>query len=123
MPEFTADGQGVYSFPGGNVTYDGVSLGSTAAYRTSVDFLVNGVRILERRCENNVWIPPEVVISVAGECPSIELLTMCMMLNCSSRISGGAQSCEILMFGVMASKHTQNGGEQISLITRNSHTL
>ena len=116
---------GFYSFPSGNVTYNGVSLGSTATYRTSVDFLVNGVRFLERRCENNAWKPPEVVISVAGECPSIELLTMFMMLNCSSRISGGAQSCEILMFGVMmlANKDTLNGGEQISLITRNSHTL
>ena len=86
MPEFTDDGQGFYSFPGGNVTYDGVSLGSNATYRASVDFLVNGVRFLERRCENNAWKPPEVIISDAGECPSIELPD---------------KSCEILMFGAM----------------------
>ncbi|CAI8023822.1 hypothetical protein GBAR_LOCUS13903, partial [Geodia barretti] len=64
MPEFTADGQGVYSFHGGNVTYNGVYVGSTATYRTSKDYLVNGVRILERRCTiNNMWTAPELIIS------------------------------------------------------------
>ena len=68
MPEFTADGMGVYSFPGGNVTYNGVSLGSTATYRTSEGYLVNGVRILERRCTiNNMWTAPELIISNASE--------------------------------------------------------
>ena len=68
MPEFTADGQGVYSFHGGNVTYNGVYVGSTATYRTSKDYLVNGVRILERRCTiNNMWTAPELIISNASE--------------------------------------------------------
>ena len=68
MPEFTADGMGVYSFPGGNVTYSGVSLGSTATYRVSKDYLINGVRILERRCKiNNMWTAPDLIISNASE--------------------------------------------------------
>ena len=35
-------GLGIYSFPGGNVTFDGVSLGSTATYTTNEGYLVNG---------------------------------------------------------------------------------
>ena len=46
------DGEGVYSFQGGNVTYNGVSLGSTATYRASVDYRVNGAQLLEGRCED-----------------------------------------------------------------------
>ena len=61
------NGQGVYSFPGGNVTYNGVSLGSTATYRTSEDYLVNGERILEIRCTNNVWRASVMITSKTGE--------------------------------------------------------
>ena len=68
MPEFTDDGKGVYSFPGGNVTYNGVYVGSTATYRTSKDHLINGVRILERRCKiNTMWTAPDLIISNASE--------------------------------------------------------
>ena len=67
MPEFTADGMGVYSFPGGNVTYSGVSLGSTATYSTSEGYLVNGVRILERRCKDTMWSDLELIISDESE--------------------------------------------------------
>ena len=67
MPEFTADGMGVYSFPGGNVTYDGVSLGSTATYRASGGYLVNGVRILERRCKDTMWTDLELIVSDESE--------------------------------------------------------
>ena len=49
------NGQGVYSFPGGNVTYNGVSLGSTATYRTSEGYLVNGEQILEILCGELMW--------------------------------------------------------------------
>ena len=56
------DGEGVYSFPGGNVTYNGVSLGSTAACRTSVDYRVNGVQLLESRCEDGMWTPEAVIV-------------------------------------------------------------
>ena len=56
------DGEGVYSFAGGNVTYNGVSLGSTATYRTSVDYRVNGVQLLESRCEDGMWTPEAVVV-------------------------------------------------------------
>ena len=70
MPEFTADGQGVYSFPSGNVTYDGVSLGSTATYRASGGYLVNGVRMLERRCKDNIWTALELIISNESELES-----------------------------------------------------
>ena len=55
------DGEGVYSFPGGNVTYNGVSLGSTATYRTSVDYRVNGAQILESTCEDEMWTPEAVM--------------------------------------------------------------
>ena len=60
-------GQGVYLFPGGNVTYNGVSLGSTATYRTSEGYLVNGERILEIRCTHNVWRAPVMISSKTGE--------------------------------------------------------
>ncbi|CAI8010374.1 hypothetical protein GBAR_LOCUS6838 [Geodia barretti] len=67
MPDFTADGMGVYSFPGGNVTYNGVSLGSTATYNISEEYIIDGVRSLERRCENNgSWTHPDLVIMNAS---------------------------------------------------------
>ena len=87
MPEFAADGMGVYSFPGGNVTYNGVVyVGSTATYRTSKDYLINGVRILERRCTiNNMWTAPDLIISDASELNaphlSWEMLRLIVMLN------------------------------------------
>ena len=56
------NGEGVYSFPGGNVTYNGVSLGSTATYRTSVDYRVNGVQLLESTCEDGMWTPEAVIV-------------------------------------------------------------
>ena len=56
------DGEGVYSFPGGNVTYNGVSLGSIATYRTSVDYRVNGVQLLESTCEDGMWTPEAVIV-------------------------------------------------------------
>ena len=37
--------EGVYSFSGGNVTYNGVSLGSTATYRTAVNYRCNGPQV------------------------------------------------------------------------------
>ncbi|CAI8046511.1 hypothetical protein GBAR_LOCUS25736, partial [Geodia barretti] len=64
MPEFTDDVMGVYSFPGGNVTYNGVYVGSTATYGTSEGYLINGVRMLERRCTIiNTWTAPDLIIS------------------------------------------------------------
>ena len=65
MPDIEG-GEGFYSFSGGNVTYNGVSLGSTAAYTTSLDYLVNGQRFHESTCENDMWTP-EAIISDAGE--------------------------------------------------------
>ena len=56
------DGEGVYSFPGGNVTYNGVSLGSTATYRTSVDYRVNGAQLLVSTCEDEMWTPEAVIV-------------------------------------------------------------
>ena len=56
------DGEGVYLFPGGNVTYNGVSLGSTATYRTSVDYRVNGAQLLESTCEDGMWTPEAVIV-------------------------------------------------------------
>ena len=64
------DGEGVYSFPGGNVTYNGVSLGSTATYRTSVDYRVNEVQILESRCEDRMWTPEAVIVPAGTICSS-----------------------------------------------------
>ena len=56
------DGEGVYSFPGGSVTYNGVSLGSTATYRTSVDYRVNGAQLLKSTCEDGMWTPEAVIV-------------------------------------------------------------
>ena len=90
------DGEGVYSFPGGNVTYNEVSLGSTATYRTSVDYCVNGAQLLESRCEDRMWTP-EAVIVPAGIyfCSSIislkeslhGVVTMCVSFLFPSRMS------------------------------------
>ena len=49
------------------MTYNGVSLGSTATHRTSEGYLVNEERILEIRCTNNVWRVPVMITSKAGE--------------------------------------------------------
>ena len=66
------NGEGVYSFSGGNVTYNGVSLGSTATYRTTVDYRCTGSQVhmnvpqvCESRCENGMWTP-QVMIESAG---------------------------------------------------------
>ena len=48
------------------MTYNGVSLGSTATYKTTVDYLVNGNRTLESVCRDGSWFP-EVNITKAGE--------------------------------------------------------
>ena len=61
----TSDGPGFFSFPGGNVTFNGVFQGSTAIYRTSVDYRVNGGLMLERVCLNDTWTP-SVTITPAG---------------------------------------------------------
>ena len=65
----TPDGLGLFSFPRGNVSFNGVSLGSTAIYRTSVDHSVNGGLMLERVCLNNTWTPSATIISVGKEAP------------------------------------------------------
>jgi hypothetical protein len=64
-------GVGVYSFPGGNVTYYGLSQGSTATYRTAGGFLFNGSSSLVSTCGADGW--PEVNIANAT-CPENELL-------------------------------------------------
>ena len=60
------NGQGVYSFSGGNVTYNGVSLGSTATYRTTVDYHINGSCVFESRCEDGIWAPPATIESTSN---------------------------------------------------------
>ena len=59
------NGVGSYSFSGGNVTIDGVSLGSTATYTTNERYLVNGSRTVMSRCGNDSWVLPSQGI-VAG---------------------------------------------------------
>ena len=62
----TTEGLGSFSFDGGSVTYDGVSLGSTATYTTSLDYHVNGSQVFQSSCHNDMWTPP-AVISYEGE--------------------------------------------------------
>ena len=62
------NGEGVYSFSGGNVTYNGVSLGSTATYRTTLDYRINGSCVFESRCEDGVWTPPAMIESASNGC-------------------------------------------------------
>ena len=51
-------GLGIYSFSGGNVTFDEVSLGSTATYTTNERYLVNGRQTFTSRCGNDSWVLP-----------------------------------------------------------------
>ena len=60
-----SNGTGVYSFPGGNLTYYGLSLGSTATYRTAGGFLFNGSSSLVSTCGADGW--PQVNITNASE--------------------------------------------------------
>ena len=62
------NGEGVYSFSGGNVTYNGVSLGSTATYRTTMNYHINGSRVFESRCEDGLWTPTAVIQSAGNGC-------------------------------------------------------
>ena len=63
----TPDGLGVFTFPGGNVTFDGVSLGSTAVYSTNQYHRVNGSQTFESKCGNNNWtVPCEIVPGEEG---------------------------------------------------------
>ncbi|CAI8023808.1 hypothetical protein GBAR_LOCUS13899, partial [Geodia barretti] len=115
IPEFTADGMGVYSFPGGNVTYNGVSLGSTATYRTSEGYLVNGVRILERRCTiNNMWTAPELIISNAKHETGSEIKRKC---SCSSNCWCCVQFCVSNYWSSTVSggtvPHTESEGQDV----------
>ncbi|CAI8017723.1 hypothetical protein GBAR_LOCUS10717 [Geodia barretti] len=67
-------GLGIYSFSGGNVTFDGVSLGSTATYTTNERYLVNGSQTFTSRCGNDNWVLPSQGI-VAGN-------FVCRMIYC-----------------------------------------
>ena len=63
----TTEGLGSFSFDGGSVTYDGVSMGSTATYTTSMDFCLNGSpELFQSFCVNNDWTPLPNITS-AGE--------------------------------------------------------
>ena len=48
-------GQPGCSFNGGNVTYDGLSEGSTATYNTHGDYFVNGGQFFQATCHNGNW--------------------------------------------------------------------
>ena len=72
----TTEGLGSFSFDGGSVTYDGVSLGSTATYTTSMDFLLNGSPGPFRSvCVNNEWTPLPNITS-SGEIEVIFLIPL-----------------------------------------------
>ena len=69
------NGVGVYSFSGGNVTYNGVSLGSTATYRMAMDYRCivsqvhrNASQVCESRCENGMWTPQVMIESAGNAC-------------------------------------------------------
>ena len=48
----------VYSFTGGNVTYNGVFSGSIATYRASEGYLINGTQSVKRKCSDDyTWTP------------------------------------------------------------------
>ena len=49
-------GQPGYSFNGGNVTFDGISEGSTATYTTHGDYFVSGGQFFQTMCRKNGWI-------------------------------------------------------------------
>ena len=59
----TPEGLGVYSFSGGNVTFDGVSLGSTATYLTNEHYRVNGSQVFTSKCESDNWVLPSTGIT------------------------------------------------------------
>ena len=48
-------GQPGYSFNGGNVTFDGISEGSTATYTTHGDYFVSGGQFFQTVCQKNEW--------------------------------------------------------------------
>ena len=53
----TADGLRMFTFSGGNVTFNGISYGSVATYTTTEDYHINGEHTFQRFCQN-AWIPP-----------------------------------------------------------------
>lgn len=65
----TSEGGGVYSFSGGNVTFDGVSLGSTATYLTNEHYHVNGSQSFTSSCDDEIqnWVLPSARKIVGGE--------------------------------------------------------
>ena len=65
----TPEGQGIYSFPGGNVTFDGVSLGSTATYLTNEHYRVNGRQSFTSSCDDEIqnWVLPSAGKIVGGD--------------------------------------------------------
>ena len=89
------DEEGIYSFAGGSVTYNGVSLGSTATYRTSVDYRVNGAQLLESTCEDGMWTP-EAVIVPAGTLLLISLTQSYTSLH--GNLHGVVTMCASFLF-------------------------
>ena len=72
------NGEGVYSFSGGNVTYNGVSLGSTATYRTTMN--CSESQVFERRYEDGLWTTTAVIQS-AGIIMDLNLVLSCLKFN------------------------------------------
>ena len=79
------EGLGSFSFDGGSVTYDGVSLGSTATYTTSMNFLLNGnPESFQSFCVNE-WTPLPYItageVEVNTGCPCIYTLHLYSVSN------------------------------------------
>ena len=86
------NGEGVYSFSGGNVTYNGVSLGSTATYRTTVDYRINGSCVFEIICKDRIWAPPAKIVFAGDGYYYNIILTLCLF---SSSGSLNVQCCTL----------------------------
>ena len=76
----TADGQGVFTFSGGNVTFNGISYGSVATYTTTGDYRVNGEQSFQRICQNGEWMSP-ATITIASKCCFKGMRVYCIVQN------------------------------------------
>ena len=89
----TAEGLGIYSFPGGNVTFDGVSLGATATYNTDEDYRVDESQTFISICGKDSWILPSAGIAGGRLYGMTNESTECGLLKCKRKFPFANPAC------------------------------
>ena len=61
----TSEGLGLFVSEAGNVTFNGTTEGSVATYATMLGYFINGEMVVQRRCQNNTWLPSVGITTIS----------------------------------------------------------